>query len=76
MAAAVSNSAPPPYGKEADDLAAVSAAALRHLGPAATRAAQARGATFDADEVVSFAVTALALPDALDPASSPPERSA
>jgi hypothetical protein len=58
-AAAVSASAPAAYGKEAEDLAALDAAAARDLGTAGLRAAHARGDALEPGAAVAYVLTAV-----------------
>ncbi|HEX9362400.1 MAG TPA: hypothetical protein VGA47_01295 [Candidatus Dormibacteraeota bacterium] len=60
IAAAVAAAGPPAYGREADDLAAVQAAARSALGPAAARAASHAGAALEPSRAVPYTLAAVA----------------
>lgn len=60
IAAAVAAAGPPAYGREADDLATVRAAARSALGPSAAEAANRAGAALEPSRAVPYAMAAVA----------------
>jgi predicted ATPase/DNA-binding SARP family transcriptional activator len=71
IAAAVAAAGPPAYGREADDLASVQAAARSALGPAAAEAANRAGAALGPSSAVPYAVAAAARSGREDPRPAP-----